>query len=374
MNYHKLLERQISRHLGEAALPPEWSGFLAAVDAAYRGSDADHAALERLMDLMSKELTDRNAQLRIELNDRRVAEQSLITERSEQAALIKKLEEAHNQLLQAEKLASIGQLAAGVAHEINNPIGFVSSNLGTLRGYLLSLFQAIEAYEAEAVGLPEDAQQRLAAMEQRLDLGYLREDGTSLLDESSDGIRRVRQIVQSLKDFSHADEAQWIWADLHKGLDSTLNIVNNEIKYVADVVKEYGVIPEVQCLASQLNQVFLNMLVNASHATGARSANDGGGRRGTITVRTGMLDEQRVFIDIADDGAGMSAETLKRIFDPFFTTKPIGVGTGLGLSLAYGIVGKHQGCIEVRSEVGKGTTFRITLPVKQDLDEAPGAG
>ena len=357
-NHHKLLERQINRYLSGIELTPAWTEFLAAVDIAYRDADANHASIERSMELMSRELTDRNGQLRTELSERHLVEQALMTEKAEQSALIKKLEAAHNQLLQSEKLASIGQLAAGVAHEINNPIGFVSSNLGTLRGYLASLFQAIEGFEREVPGLSAEAQQRLAAMRQKLDLGYLCSDGMALLDESSDGIRRVRQIVQALKDFSHVDEAQWVWADLHQGLDSTLNIVNNEIKYVADVVKEYGVIPEIQCLASQLNQVFLNMFVNASHAIGSS-------KRGTITVRTGKVDEQHVYVEIADDGSGMAPETVKRIFDPFFTTKPVGVGTGLGLSLAYGIIGKHQGRIEVRSEVGLGTTFRIVLPVTQ---------
>ena len=371
MNYHPLLESQIQRHLATATVPPAWQEFLAAVNTAYQEADAERSRIEQAMARLSEELTNRNGQLHTELNDRHVAEQALMTEHAEQVALIKKLEEAHNKLLQSEKLASIGQLAAGVAHEINNPIGFVSSNLGSLRGYLVSLFEAIAAFESETPGLPEPARQRLALMRQKLDLDYLREDSMTLLDESSDGIRRVRQIVQSLKDFSHVDEGQWVWANLHQGLDSTLNIVNNEIKYVADVVREYGEIPEIQCLASQLNQVFLNMFVNASHAIG------GSPERGTITVRTGQADAQHVYVEIADNGSGMSPETLKRIFDPFFTTKPVGVGTGLGLSLAYGIIGKHQGHIDVHSEVGVGTTFRITLPVAQPEEvpeAAPAAG
>lgn len=356
MSYHKLLERQIKRHLSELDLS-QMGGFLAAIDAAYRDADDDRQSIERSLELMSQELTDRNAQMRVELGERQQAGQALIMEKAEQAELIKRLEEAHNQLLQSEKLASIGQLAAGVAHEINNPIGFVSSNLGTLREYIASLLKAVDSFEAEEPQLSSEAQQRLAAMRRSIDLAYLRQDAVNLIEESADGIRRVRQIVQDLKDFSHVDEAQWVWTDLRKGLDSTLNIVNNEIKYVADVVKDYGAIPEIQCLASQLNQVFLNMLVNASHAIG--------GTRGTITVRTGRVDDQQVFVEIADNGCGMAPQVVNRIFDPFFTTKPVGVGTGLGLSLAYGIVNKHGGRIDVSSTVGVGTTFRITLPVQQ---------
>ncbi|MDQ5945319.1 MAG: two-component system, NtrC family, sensor kinase, partial [Pseudomonadota bacterium] len=162
-------------------------------------------------------------------------------------------------------------------------------------------------------------------------------------------------IVQYLKDFSHADEGNFAWADLHHGIDSTLNIVANEVKYKADVVKEYGTLPQVMCSASQLNQVFMNLLVNAAHAMPAD-------RRGHITIRT-RLEDGQVVLEFTDDGSGIAPENLKRIFDPFFTTKPVGKGTGLGLSLSYGIIEKHGGRITVESTVGVGTTFRITLPV-----------
>ena len=175
------------------------------------------------------------------------------------------------------------------------------------------------------------------------------------MKESRDGITRVKKIVQDLKDFSHVDaQDEWQWADLHKGLDSTLNIVWNEIKYHAEVIKEYGEIPEVECFPSQLNQVFMNLLVNAAHAITDK---------GIITIRTGRQGEE-VFIRIADTGKGIPEENLKRVFDPFFTTKPVGKGTGLGLSLSYGIMQKHNGRIEVQSEVGKGATFTLWLPIK----------
>ncbi|TCV89651.1 ATP-binding protein [Sulfurirhabdus autotrophica] len=279
---------------------------------------------------------------------------SLHAEQLKQQVLIEQLESAQSQLLQSEKMASVGQLAAGVAHEINNPIGFVYSNMGTLEKYLEDLFAMVDSYElAESSIADGDVLARLQLAKQKLDLKFLKEDLPALMGESKDGITRVKKIVQDLKDFSHADvEEKWDFADLEKGIDTTLNIVNNEIKYKADVVKEYGSIAEVNCLSSQLNQVFMNLLVNAAHAIE---------ERGTITIRTGKQGEE-VWVEVADTGKGIAPENIKRIFDPFFTTKPIGKGTGLGLSMAYGIIQKHHGRIEVHSEVGKGTTFRVCLP------------
>jgi len=178
---------------------------------------------------------------------------TLQTEKERQQGLIKDLKEAHNQLLQSEKMASIGQLAAGVAHEINNPIGYVHSNLGTLERYVQDTFSMIDLYEQEEGAITDpEAHARLAAARVRLDIAFLKEDLRALMDESKDGITRVKKIVQSLKDFSHVDISdEWHSADLHKGLDSTLNIVHNELKYKADVVREYGELPEVECLSSQ---------------------------------------------------------------------------------------------------------------------------
>ncbi|HRH81148.1 MAG TPA: ATP-binding protein [Thiobacillaceae bacterium] len=277
-------------------------------------------------------------------------------------ALHQQLKEAQSQLLQSEKLASIGQLAAGVAHEINNPIGFVQSNMGSLENYIHDLLRIIQAYEAaersQTVKSPACAE--VAGLREELDLEFLKVDIPDLLSESRDGINRVRKIVQDLKDFSRLDSSpEWQYADLHKGLDSTLNIAHNEIKYKADVVKEYGDIPEIECLLYQLNQVFMNLMVNAAHAMD--------GPRGTITLRT-RREGENVVVEVSDTGKGIPVEIRERIFDPFFTTKPVGQGTGLGLSLAYGIIQKHHGRIEVDSEVGRGTTFRVTLPIKHAAD------
>jgi len=271
------------------------------------------------------------------------------------------LEDAHNQLLQSEKMASIGQLAAGVAHEINNPIGYVYSNMGMLEKYVRDAFSMIEQYEqAEGMIADEVVRTQLKAAREKLDIEFLKNDLRALMNESKDGITRVKNIVQNLKDFSHVDAAnEWHFADLHSGLDSTLNIVNNEIKYKANVIKEYGDIPEIECLPSQLNQVFMNLLVNAAHAIE---------ERGAITIRTGC-QENGIWVEIADTGNGIAPENLKKIFDPFFTTKPVGKGTGLGLSLSYGIIQKHHGYIEAQSEIGKGTRFKVWLPISQPQGE-----
>ncbi|HLO95880.1 MAG TPA: ATP-binding protein [Burkholderiaceae bacterium] len=289
--------------------------------------------------------------------------QALLRSNQELKQLNAQLSEAQEKLVQSEKLASIGQLAAGVAHEINNPIGYIFSNFGTLERYLSDLFEMLAAYEAaEPLLAGTTTGAELSALRAKVELDYLKEDIPTLMAESREGISRVRKIVQDLKDFSRVDSHQeWTLADLHHGLESTLNIVNNEIKYKAKVVRKFGAIPEILCLPSELNQVFMNLLVNASHAIS--------GDQGCITISSGCEGTQ-VWVEIADNGSGISPENLHKIFDPFFTTKPIGQGTGLGLSLSYGIVKKHHGQILVDSQLGAGTRFRVILPIEQP--EVPG--
>ena len=303
-----------------------------------------------------------NAQLHIEQQQRldalEQAEAQSRNSHNELQMAYRQLQDTQGQLLQSEKLASIGQLAAGVAHEINNPIGYVYSNLGSLQKYLQDIFLVIEAYEKieSLPGLHEETLAEIHRAKNIVDFAFLKEDIAELMSESREGITRVKKIVQNLKDFSHVDsDDNWQWADLHLGLDSTLSIVWNEIKYKAEVIKEYGEIPEVECLPSQLNQVFMNLLVNASHAIN---------EQGTITIRT-AAEGDLVWVEVTDTGAGIEPELMNKIFDPFFTTKPVGTGTGLGLSVSYSIIQKHCGSISVVSESGKGTTFRITLPVKR---------
>lgn len=294
-----------------------------------------------------------------DITERKLMEVSLQKKGEEQRQLIAKLNDAHEQLVQSEKMASVGQLAAGVAHEINNPIGFVNSNMGSLKNYVQTLFDVLSQYDHLVKKFPagHDITKRFESIRAKADLDFLRDDIDDLVNESMDGLKRVKDIVQSLKDFSHVGEVALIEADIHQGLDSTLNIVMNEIKYKAVVVKEYGQLPLVKCLISQLNQVFMNMLINASHAMK---------EMGTITIKTACVGDS-VNIQFIDDGVGIPPEALARIFEPFFTTKPIGSGTGLGLSLAYGIVKKHGGHIEVESEVGVGTRFSIYLPINPIL-------
>ena len=251
-----------------------------------------------------------------------------------------------SQLLQSEKMASIGVLAAGVAHEINNPVGFVGSNLGTLKSYSEDLVALLEACRA---GRATEADFAAA------DFDYLKTDLAELIRESRDGLERVRKIVADLKDFSRVDRAEWQEADLNAGIECTLNVVWNELKYKADVVRAYDPsLPRVACLPAQINLVAMNLLVNAAHAIA---------ERGVITVRTGH-DADWAWIEVEDNGTGMPPEVLKHIFDPFYTTKPVGKGTGLGLSISYDIVRKHGGRIDVTSEPGHGSCFRVCLPLR----------
>jgi PAS domain S-box-containing protein len=276
----------------------------------------------------------------------------LEAEKEQQQILIRKLSDMQGQLLQSEKMASIGLLAAGVAHEINNPLAFISSNFGALERDAKDILRLISAFEGVEGLLPGEARAPVAFMKQDIGLDDIRQDLDALFIESHEGLQRVKHIVQNLKDFSRPGGTTKEMADLEQGLNSTLNVAWNEIKYKAEVVKEYAGVPELYCLPSQINQVFLNLLINAAHAI------DGMGR---IVVRTGY-DDKAVWVEIEDNGSGIAPEHLDHIFEPFFTTKPIGKGTGLGLSIVYGIVQSHNGTIDVKSTVGKGTVFRVTLP------------
>lgn len=316
-----------------------------------------HADLEHVVECRTAQLADANLKLAEDIRLREKTDADTQHRNAELTALNAKLSMAQEQLLQSDKLASIGQLAAGVAHEINNPIGYIFSNFSTLENYLDGMFQMLAVYEAAE---PEIASVEVAAqiksVREQVELAFLKEDIPALMRESREGIVRVRKIVQDLKDFSRVDENQeWQWANLHQGIDSTLNIVSNEVKYKADVVKEYGDIPNVECLPSQINQVVMNLVVNAAHAMGDE--------HGKIIIRSGTMGAN-VWIEVTDNGTGIPEENLTRIFDPFFTTKAIGKGTGLGLSLSYGIMQKHDGNIEVKSQCGAGTTFRIMLPIR----------
>ncbi|MCE4281758.1 ATP-binding protein [Xanthomonas hortorum pv. vitians] len=272
-----------------------------------------------------------------------------------------RLNGAQDKLLQSEKMASIGQLAAGVAHEINNPIGYVHSNLGSLQEYLRSLFTLIEAYErALQAPDPKALIPEIDEIRNRADIDFISRDLPQLMAESREGIERVTRIVRDLKDFSYSDRSEsWKMVDLHAGLESTINIIWNELKYKVTLERNYAELPLVECLPSELNQVYMNMLLNAGQVIV---------ERGTITVTTGRENAdgtEQVWIQFQDTGAGIAPDLMQRIFDPFFTTKPVGSGTGLGLSISYGIINKHHGRIDVESTPGQGASFRIVLPVRQ---------
>lgn len=293
----------------------------------------------------------------VDVTERNQAEQALKNNYADLKLLNLRLEEAQSQLLQSEKMASIGQLAAGVAHEINNPVGFVNSNLGTLKTYCSQMMQLIATYQsAEAKISDVGVLAEITGLKQALDLDFLREDLPALLKESEDGLLRVKRIVNDLKDFSHVNESEWSFADINAGLDSTLNVVWNEVKYKAKVEKNYAQIPPVECLAAQLNQVFMNLIINAVHAL------DESKGMGLITLSTGQEGDW-VWVEVQDSGRGMSEDVQRRVFEPFFTTKPVGKGTGLGLSLSFNIVHKHFGRIELESAPEEGSRFRVWVPI-----------
>lgn len=306
-----------------------------------------------------------NQELEEQVNQRTqaltTAYKTLEIEKNQQILLNQQLKEAQAHLIQSEKMASIGQLAAGVAHEINNPLGYIYSNLNSLKQYLQDLIQVSELAERLARQLPDDHadSQSFKQLKQAVDLDFLKGDAAELINESLEGATRAKKIVQDLRDFSRIDNQERALFDLEAGLDATLNIVNNELKYKAKIVKEYGGIKPFECVGAQLNQVFMNLLVNAAQAIE---------EFGRITLRTGYQDRDWLWVEVEDTGKGMSEETKARMFDPFFTTKPVGKGTGLGLSLSYKIIQDHHGRIEVASQPGHGTNIRIYLPVHHVAD------
>ena len=354
---HPLLARQLRKHC-----PPggavNMQALSAAVDDAYVGFENDRALIERTLEVMSQELGQRNRQLAEQLAEKQRMMDVLRQTNQELLDLNRKLKAAQEQLLQSEKMASIGQLAAGVAHEINNPIAYVHSNVGTLEEYLQQLRTLLGAWTEQETLLPSEAQARLQRLRQEIDYDYMLSDLDGLMAESKEGLDRVKRIVQNLKDFSRVDSGEWETVDVTRGLQSTLSLVRHELRDRIDVVCELADLPDIECMLSQLNQVFMNLLVNAAHAIRDK---------GTITIRTGVQD-QEVWLQFSDTGQGIAPEVLPRIFDAFFTTKPVGVGTGLGLSLAYSTVHRHHGRIEAQSTVGQGTTFTIHLPLRQPLE------
>ena len=285
----------------------------------------------------------------MDVTDRKHHEQEL-------AEAYGQLKAAQSQVVQQEKLATIGQLAAGIAHEINNPVGFIQSNLVSLGRYIEKILEYLRRERAMAeMSMPPDDFAALVRLWKEAKLDYVTRDITDLITESRDGIDRIKGIVQDLKSFSRKDCEQTGRVNLNDCLDSTINLVWNEIKHVADLQRQYGDIPPVAGNPQKLSQVFLNLMVNAVHAMEGSS--------GTLCIRT-WEENGTVMVTIRDTGHGIPAETQRHIFEPFFTTKDPGRGTGLGLSIVNDIIAKHGGTIAVESTVGTGTMFTIALPAQ----------
>ena len=306
----------------------------------------------------------------MDITQRKHSQVSSDEARDRLALTLNELKNTQRQLVQSEKMAAIGQLSAGVAHEINNPIGYVSTNLGQLGEYTGQIFRLLDAYRSAVPSIADESvRNELGALAAEVEIDFLAEDTPQLLEQTREGLVRVTRIVADLKNFSRQSDGEWEAADLNQLIDSTINVVWNQIKYKADLKREFGDVPHIECLPGQLAQVVMNLLVNASHAIE---------QRGTITIATGA-DDTHAWFSVADDGCGIPEEIKSRIFEPFYTTKPVGKGTGLGLSVSHGIIENHGGRIEVESEPGRGTTFLVTIPLVRnaataDACEPIGAG
>lgn len=271
------------------------------------------------------------------------------------------LKEAESHLVEAEKMASLGQLTAGIAHEINNPINFVTSNVNPLKRDIDILIETIDTLETVALSnsSPGEKEQEINDYKEEIDLDYLKLEIGHLLKGIHEGATRTAEIVKGLRIFSRLDEDDLKMADINEGLDSTIVIVNNLLNNRIVLAKEYGQIPQIDCYPGKLNQVFLNIISNAIHAVKKKFGEESGG---TITISTDF-NEEFLFIKIADNGTGMDENTRKKVFEPFFTTKDVGEGTGLGMSIVYNTIRKHNGEIRINTTLGVGTEFIIELPL-----------
>lgn len=323
-----------------------------------------------------KELSQARALAAVQENEKLVREQNVVleqkvNERTHELKLsneelnkaLTDLKEAETQLVESEKMASLGQLTAGIAHEINNPINFVTSNIKPLNRDVRILLDALG--EIEVVGLsevpPEEKKRKISALKQEIDFEYLKEEIDQLLRGIGEGASRTEEIVKGLRIFSRLDEDDLKKADINEGLESTLIIANNLIGTKIKVERKYSGLPLVECYPGKLNQVFLNMFSNAVYAIKKKFGDETGG---ILTVAT-RCDDEHVYISIGDNGTGMDEATRRRMFEPFFTTKEVGEGTGLGMSIAYNTVQRHNGHINIISEINKGTEFIIKLPLLQ---------
>jgi signal transduction histidine kinase len=342
---HKLLERQLKKCFGsEAPADPRFARFLDAVDAAYQTSDMDRAMLERSIELASTEMHEQNLSLSRDLTE------------------IKRLEV---ELRKAERLRAVGQLAAGIAHEINTPIQFLGDSVHFLKSAFADLLKVVERGRELCAALDSgqdcaDALRGVHEVAEDVELQFVLTEVPHAFEQTTEGIRRVAQIVAAMKAFGHPDAAEKVLADVNRCIDTTLTVARNELKYVADVELALEPLPEVWCFPGELNQVLLNLLVNAAHAVAARWGEQQ--KRGHVWVSSARVGDD-VVIAIKDDGSGIDEALRSRIFEPFFTTKAVGKGTGQGLPIARSIVQKHGGTLSFESRLGEGSCFTIRIPI-----------
>ncbi len=304
----------------------------------------------------ANQLSDLNANLEDKVRDRT---QALEKSNQEVSKAYNELQSAQAQLVQSEKMASLGQLVAGIAHEVNNPISFIYGNMDHLDNYIKDIKEVLSEF-IDLKSLSTEEKQKMDDLIEEIDLDYLLKDLDKLIKSCKNGAERTKDIVASLRSFSRLDEADIKHVDIHEGINSTLEILTHLYKNRINVHKNYGNLPKIQCYAGQLNQVFMNLLSNAAQAIEDK---------GDVWIET-QTKGSSVIISFKDNGKGISEEDKIKLFTPFFTTKPVGEGTGLGLSISYGIVEKHNGRIWAESEEGVGTTFNIEIPVEGAKDDS----
>ena len=337
-------EKMLNQILGETSfhqyIPKPWD---------------DEQLIELVSDAFEKyESQVINRALEIDTETLELPFDELTPEKSQELrSALETLQRMQSALVQNEKMSAIGQLSAGVAHEINNPIAFVSSNLDILQDYVTDIHGYSEAIDQLLV-TQDLSLEKNNSLRADFKIDSIMQDILILVQESKEGINRVTRIIESLRDFSHVDRAEIQPADINEGLEKTLKLVWNEIKYRAEVEREYGDLPLVSCRIGQINQVFMNLLVNATQIIETD---------GLIRIKT-TADEDNVYIYISDNGGGIPDEIQERIFQAFFTTKPVGSGTGLGLTISKSIIERHHGELTVESKEGIGTIFRVTLPIQ----------
>lgn len=346
--------QRISAGRFDVEIPVQGKDEIAEVAVAFNAMVQNLREANLRRDEFETQLKDLNRSLeqRVEQRTEELAEKN-----SELESANREIKQAQAKLVHQEKLASIGVLAAGVAHEINNPLGFVISNVATLKNYtqayreIIALYQRLQVLEDGAAR--EEQLERIAELIDQHDLEFIEEDIDSLLEDTQEGGERVKEIVRGLKEFSHVDQAeQYMQSDLNACIESTLKVVHNEIKYHCEVSTDLQSLPEVYCAPGQLKQVFLNMIMNAGQAIQGQ---------GEIRISSASVDDN-IEIKICDNGEGIPADKIDKLFDPFFTTKKVGEGTGLGLAISYGIVQEHHGHIRVESTLGEGTCFTVVIP------------